>query len=244
VDDEDGVRQVICDLIRTDGYRVTGVPGGDEALAEVRKAPVDLVLTDLMMPGMSGWQLLRTLKQQNPKRPVVLLTGYITEEGESLLTRAEFDGYLVKPVDHDRLRVLLRALLYPHNLGRAAEVVAIDDDRGTLRLIDTALSKRGLFVETYADTGEAVQRIRKKSPDLILTDLGLPGMNGLDLCHRWRSDPDTCLVPILILTSSPTRENVLRAIDLGIEGFVAKPFNPKELGDKVIQALRMSVTRT
>ena len=244
VDDEEDVRRVICDLIKVDGYQVADVPNGDEALAMATGSGVDLVLTDLMMPGMSGWQLLRALKQAKPQLPVVLLTGYVSGEGEALLTRSEFDGYLVKPVDHERMRVMFKALLYPHNLGRAAEVVALDDDQGTLRLIDSILAKRGIFVASYHDTAEAVARIRKKAPDLFLTDLGLPGIDGMELCRRFRSDADTHGVPILILTASPTRENVLKAIDLGIEGFVAKPFNAKELGDKVIQTLKLSTRRT
>lgn len=126
VDDEDNVRESICGIIGVEGYRVTGVPGGREALELLKKTPVDLVITDLMMSEMSGWQLLRAIKSEHSDLPVVVITGYISDQGESILTDRQADGYIVKPVDLRRMQSLLRALLFPRNLGRAAEVVAVE----------------------------------------------------------------------------------------------------------------------
>lgn len=240
VDDDDNVRQVLCEIIQTDGYRVTGVPGGQEALDLLRKTPVDLALVDLMMPDMNGWQLLRAVKADHGGIPVVLITGYISEQGESILTDRKADGYLVKPVDRRRIQSLLRSLLYPRNLGRAAEVVAVDDDQGILRLIDHVLSERGLYVIPFEDADEALRHISRTPPDLVIIDLFLPGMDGFDLCRTLRQNPDTARIPLLILTASPSRENVTKAIQLGVNGFLAKPFNPEALGEKVVQVLRQA----
>jgi DNA-binding response OmpR family regulator len=240
VDDDDNVRQVLCEIVQADGYRVTGVRGGREALDLLKKTWVDLALVDLMMPDMNGWQLLRAIKTDHPGVLVVLITGYINEQGESILTDRKADGYLVKPVDRRRIQSLLRSLLYPRNLGRAAEVVAVDDDQTTLQLIDHALGERGLYVIPFEDADEALRHISRTPPDLVITDLGLPGLDGFDLCRAVRTSPDTARIPLLILTASPSRENVVRAIQLGVNGFVAKPFDPEALAEKVVQALRQA----
>lgn len=240
VDDEDNVRQSICELIEADGYRVTGVSGGREALELLGKTPVDLVLTDLMMPEMNGWQLLRTIKSDYSDIPVVVITGYISEQGESVLTDRKVDGYLIKPVDLRRMQSLLKALLFPRNLGRAAEVVAVDDDPATRQLIDRALSERGLYVIPFEDSDSALHHISRTPPDLIVTDLGLSGVDGFDLCRAVRTNPETARIPLLILTAAPSRENVARAIQLGVNGFVAKPFNPETFVEKALQVLRQA----
>jgi CheY-like chemotaxis protein len=243
VDDDREVLQVLCHLLEADGYRVTGVPGGREALEVIGKEKVDLILTDLMMPEVNGWQLLRAVKTRFKDLPVVVITGYMAEQGESILTNQHVDGYLIKPVDHQRLQTLLSALLVPQNLGRQAEAVAVDDDPDTLEAIEESLSRRGLFVTSYRDGTQALQYIRKDPPDLFIIDLMLPGVDGFGLCHSIRTDPDIAHIPILILSAYSSKENVVRAVKLGVNGFIAKPFDASELGEKALQLLRQTGSR-
>mgnify|MGYP001171711435 CR=1 FL=1 len=186
---------------------------------------------------MNGWQLLHSIKPHFEDLPVVVIAGFISEEGAAILTDRDVSGYLVKPIQRDRMRILLRALLDAGNLGRTTEVVTIDDDRGTLALVERALSDRGIFHHCFEDPQEGIQQIRKSRPDLAIIDLSLNGVDGFDICQELRSHRDTSNLPILILTASPSRQNVVRAIELNVAGFVAKPFDLAELGEKVVQAL-------
>ena len=240
VDDEKDIRDVLSSLIRSDGYRATAVSGGHEALAVLDKTKVDLVLTDLMMPEMTGWQLLTTIKEERPEVLVVVITGFISEHGEELLTNPNVDGYLPKPFDHRRLKVLMNALLSPRNLGQTAEVVAVDDDPDITSAISHVLSQRGLYVTTFNDPEEAHHHIRSAPPHLAIVDLMFPGADGFDLCKAIRSDRDTALMPILILTGHPSRQNVSRAIELGVNGFIVKPFDPEELSERSLKVIRQA----
>ncbi len=240
VDDDEGVRDVICECARHDGYRVTGVGTGKEALDLVKSLPVDLVLTDLMMTGMNGWQVLKAVKAHNPGILVVVFTGYISEQGEDILLGRGADAYLVKPIDRRRLSTLLRGLLFPNNLRRDAEVVAIDDDPSILKAIEVALGNRGLYVLPFTDPDEARQQIQEHLPDLLICDLVLPGVNGLDFCQVLRQDPASASLPILIVTGHPSRDEVRRAIDLHVNGFLVKPFESVALAEKAVQVLRQS----
>lgn len=240
VDDEDDVRLTLCELIQADGYRVTGVASAQEALGKLGQTSFDLVLTDLMMPNMNGWQLLDVIREKYSYLTVVVITGFISSEGESMLTNRKADGYLVKPVDQRRMQVLLRALLFSHNLGRAAEIVVVDDDPVILDAIEAGLGKRGLEVTCFTDANEALRYIREHKPDLAIVDLVLPSMNGLDLCQILRSDSDVGLIPLFMITADPSRENVRRALDLQVNGFITKPFTPHEIAERVLAALRQA----
>lgn len=116
----------------------------------------------------------------------------------------------------------------------------MDDDPIILRLIDRTLSERGLYVIPFEEMDHALQHISRTPPDLIITDLVLPDGDGFELCRTVRSNPETARIPILILTATPSRENVSRAIQLSVNGFVAKPFNPGTLVEKILQVLRQS----
>ena len=238
VDDEPEVLDVLCRVVGSFGYRATGASGGGDALLRFESDSYDLVITDLVMPDMSGWNLLREVKRLYSPIPVVVVTGFIPENSEEMLSSAQADGYLVKPIDGIDLSILLKALLYAQNLGRQADVVIVDDEADALEAMETSLTRRGLHCDTFVDAGKAIERILREAPDIVVLDYMLRGLTGFDVATRMRSSASTRHIPILMITSSPTNEVVQRAVELKINGFVAKPFDPKSFGDRVIQILK------
>jgi CheY-like chemotaxis protein len=231
------VVRAIAQLVAKRGFRAAMTTSGQSALRQFAKQPFDLVLADLAMPDMNGWQVLEKLKALKNPPKVVIMTGYVPQEGESILFDRKADGYLVKPIEADRLDATLRALLFKFNLGRPAEAVAIDDDQSVLTVIQKAMTRRGIFTTTFTQEQQALQHIKKSPPDLIISDLNMPSMDGFEVARQIRSHPDSNAVPILILTADPSRENVARAIKLGVNGFLAKPFDQKGLVEKAFQML-------
>lgn len=240
VDDEAGVREVLYELVTEQGYRVTTASGGQKALQVLAQDRADIVITDLMMPDMNGWQLLKLIKQRYEYIPVVVLTGYISEEGEEMLTNNQTDGYLVKPVDRKRLNEMLASFLTSHRPGRTADIVILDDDATALAALEHALSTRGFRVATFQDPGDVLEHIRNTGPDLVILDLIMPNADGFEICQRLKDTDQTSRIPVLILTAAPSRENVLKAVKLNVNGFIAKPFDPKALVDRVRQLLKVS----
>ena len=240
VDDEADVRAVLMRVVGSFGYRVSGASGGAEALGLLESDSFDLVITDLVMSDMSGWTLLREIKQLYQPMPVVVVTGFIPENSEEMLSSAQADGYLTKPVDGTDLNILLKALLYAQNLGRQANVVVVDDEADALEAMQTSLTRRGLHCEGFTDAGKAIERILKEPPDLVVLDNLLRGLTGLDVAARIRNSGHTRHLPILMITSSPTTEVVQKAVELKVNGFVAKPFDPKAFADRAIQILKQT----
>ncbi len=240
VDDEEGIRQVLCELIQNEGYQAVGVSSAREALACLQQTQVDLVITDLMMPEINGWQLLSAVKKAHSGVLVVVLTGYVPEQGEAVLTDRQADGYLTKPVDQSRLKALLDVLLISRHRGKTGQIVVIDDDASALQAVGHTLRRLDLYVATFQNPGDTLEHIRETQPNLAIVDLNMPHFSGFKVCQILRADPKTAHISVLILTADPSRENVQKAVELGVNGFIAKPFEPRALREKVLQVLRQA----
>lgn len=115
------------------------------------------------------------------------------------------------------------------------KVLVVDDDVKTVELVKLYLNRDGYRVITAYDGNEAMQMAREAHPDLIVLDLMLPGINGLEICRILRSESD---VPIIMLTAMTTDQDRLTGLDLGADDYVTKPFSPRELAARVRAVLR------
>jgi len=114
-------------------------------------------------------------------------------------------------------------------------VLVVDDDVKTVELVKLYLNRDGYRVLTAYDGVEALRLARESHPDLIVLDLMLPGIDGLEVCRTLRDESD---VPIVMLTAMTTDQDKLRGLDLGADDYVTKPFSPKELAARVRAVLR------
>ena len=239
VDDEKDVLAVFIDLIETGGYRAIGTTDPEKALSIVQAEEVDLVIVDLMMPKRDGWHLLEDIKKYDTAIPVIVLTGFLSEQGESILASKQADSYLIKPVDHDRLQAQIKHHLLNHTPASNAQIVIIDADANTREDTNHALSRRGFKITPFDALAPAEQFIQNTPPDLIILDITFPSGSGFDLCQHLQKKPDTKHIPTLILTAESSRQNLMKAIQLGVRGFIAKPVAPNALVERVLKILRI-----
>ena len=238
VDDEKDVVAVLIDLIETDGSRAIGTTDPEKALDIVQAEEVDLVIVDLMMPQRDGWRLLEDIKKYDTSIPVIVLTGFLTEQSEAILSNKNADSYLIKPVDHDRLQAQLKHHLLEHQPKAYAQIVVIDADEEIRDDLNHALSRRGFEITTFDTLAPAQEAIESVPPDLIILDIAFPEGNGFDLCQTLHQNSATKHIPVLILTAESSRQNLMTAIQLGIRGFVAKPAAPNDLVERVLKIFR------
>ena len=114
-------------------------------------------------------------------------------------------------------------------------VLVVDDDEKTVELVKLYLNRDGYRVLTAYDGNEALRIARGGHPDLIVLDLMLPGINGLQICRTLRAESD---VPIIMLTAMTTDQDKLTGLDMGADDYVTKPFSPRELAARVRAILR------
>ncbi len=107
VDDDPAVRDIAAKMLNLHGYRVTVAGGGNEGLSAFKRSGFDLVITDLGMPGMSGWEVARAIKRLNPKTLVVLMTGWTSRLDDEKVKESGVDRVIQKPFDVDTVLSLV-----------------------------------------------------------------------------------------------------------------------------------------
>lgn len=111
----------------------------------------------------------------------------------------------------------------------------VDDDLALAEMIGIVLGSEGFHVRTCSDGAQALDAFHQENPDLILLDLMLPGMDGIEICTRIRRESD---VPIVMLTARTDTADVVAGLEAGADDYVPKPFKPKELVARVRARLR------
>lgn len=119
-----------------------------------------------------------------------------------------------------------------------AKILVVDDEPDAVELIEFNLKAAGFDVITAADGEEALDKARSALPQLILLDLMLPEVDGLEVCKRLRQDPNTTAIPIIMLTAKAAEIDRVLGLELGADDYVTKPFSPRELVLRVKNSLK------
>lgn len=117
----------------------------------------------------------------------------------------------------------------------SARILVVDDDRALAEMLGMVLQGEGFLTEHSADGESAVEKFREMRPDLVLLDLMLPGLDGIEVCERIRAESG---VPIIMLTARTDTTDVVRGLEAGADDYVVKPFNPVELTARIRARLR------
>jgi signal transduction histidine kinase len=118
------------------------------------------------------------------------------------------------------------------------KILVVDDVLQNVRLLEAILSSHGYVVTSAASGLEALQKVKRELPDLVLLDIQMPEMNGYEVCRRIRADPETRFLPVVMVTSSDSEVRV-NALEAEADDFVMKPFNQQELLARVRSLVRI-----
>jgi CheY-like chemotaxis protein len=115
----------------------------------------------------------------------------------------------------------------------SARILIVDDNQTNLKLASEVLELEGFEVLRAADANEAVAALREGVPALILMDIALPGMDGLELTRRIKADPATSAIPVVALSAFAMKGDQEKAIAAGCDGYITKPIDTRALGGQV-----------
>ncbi len=121
-------------------------------------------------------------------------------------------------------------------------ILVVDDEEDILELVNYNLAKAGYKVHCVATGGEAVKSARELIPDLVVLDLMLPGLDGLEVCTLLKNDPKTSEAAIIMLTARGEESDVVRGLELGADDYITKPFSPRILLARIKAVLRRRET--
>ena len=120
-----------------------------------------------------------------------------------------------------------------------ARILVVDDQRSNLELMAGVLKARGYDVLIASDGEAALEQVRSASPDMVVSDILMPGLDGYELCRRLRASPATALLPVVLVTSLDPQGERMKGIEAGADDFLAKPVNWEELFARVRSLLRV-----
>jgi len=123
------------------------------------------------------------------------------------------------------------------------KILVIDDDPDNREILDYNLSREGFEVICARDAGEGLSSLEAQKPDLIILDLVMPGVDGIELCQQLKSDPDTRQLPVIMVTAKNEESDVILGLGVGADDYISKPFKSKELIARVRSALRRGPIR-
>src|ERR1039457_6625379 len=123
-----------------------------------------------------------------------------------------------------------------------SKILVVDDEPEAVELVEFNLKQAGYEVFTAADGAEALTKSRAKTPNLIVLDLMLPEMSGLEVCKTLRRDPATAAIPIIMLTAKAAEIDRVLGLELGADDYVTKPFSPRELVLRIKKLLQRDRT--
>ncbi len=201
IDDDSDARLLLTQHVEDCGCRVVAVDTGELALALAREHHPDLIVLDLMMPGMSGWDVLKALKA-NPLLcdvPVVVVSLVAGENRGTIFGAVDL---LDKPVSREGVHAMLRRNLAPES-GR---VLVVDDNPDSRRLATTFLGEEGFETREAENGSDALNQLQDFTPDLIILDLMMPEMDGMTFLEVLRRDPRHLHLPVVVVTAKELSE--------------------------------------
>ncbi|MEK7099393.1 MAG: response regulator [Patescibacteria group bacterium] len=251
IEDEEVLLELLRARLVASGYDVTVARDGIAGLALVKDVKPDLVLLDMMLPGMSGFQILQKMKEADllPATPVLI----ISNSGQPIeLERALQLGvrdYLIK-VNFDPHEVLMRVenILHAEKTGSRPEqkkmkkpvmgvhrtVLVVEDDFLLVGLLERKFLAEGYRVVKAIDAGEARSALASSAIDAILLDMVLPGMDGFAFLTELKQHEQWRAIPVVVISNLGQREEIDRGIRLGAAAYIVKAnISPIEIVEKV-----------
>jgi two-component system cell cycle response regulator len=246
-------------------YQVATAQDGQEALRLARSWQPDLVLLDVMMPGLDGFETCRALKRDPVTRHIAVVMVTSLDQGEERVRGLEAgaDDFLTKPVDFTTLLARTRSLVRLKRLldewrvrGETARALGLGADAGELPSVAGA---RALVVDDWEESAEAMQQALLEegivagratsetemealtqaiSFDLVVISLSMVGDDPLRLASRLRAGETTQAVPMLVVAEPEQRDLVLRGFDLGANDWLLRPVDPMELRARARNQIR------
>jgi PAS domain S-box-containing protein len=235
-DDDPSIVQVVEEILRGWGYRTVGVTDGDSAVREATRLHPDAILLDMMMPGMTGSDTLKALRQRADTRaiPVVILSAL--KPMPRVQRAREVVDWVEKPFQEGSLLHALEEAVSVR--WKPRRVLLVEDDPDLARVLMEVFSRHGIEALHASSGVEAVDAGRRHAPDLIVLDLGLPHGDGYWVVEALKGEDGLSAIPLVVYTARELDEEDRERLRLGHTEFLTKGrVSPEEFEKRVVSLL-------
>ena len=237
IDDDPVVADLMRRTLSRDGYRVEYAESGEKGLQLARQLRPDAITLDVMMPGMDGWQVMTRLKSDPELAdiPVILLSIVNDRKTGFALGATE---YLTKPFDRERLSAVLGRIATGRGSRRA---LVVDDQVENREIMRHALEGDGWTVEEAGNGREGLDWIDQRRPDVILLDLMMPEMDGIEFVEKLRASERHLSIPVLVVTAKDITPLDRQRLSGGVQAIMQK--GSVDVGELVAQTRALVTAR-
>jgi len=257
IEDEDALAEVLSTKLKKEGYGVEVAYDGEEGYAKIKQYQPDLILLDIVMPKMNGYEVLEKMNENGNKIPVIIISNsgqpVELEKTKKLgavdyLIKTQFDpnevidkikNYLNKGNNDEKEIKPQENPKASKRLG--SKVLIVEDDSFLREICVKKLVKEGFSVYEAADGEQALKDVVKIKPDMILLDIILPTIDGFEVLKSIRANKNKNLsqVPIFILSNLGQESDIKKAMDMGANDYLIKAhFTTEEIVAKIKKVLK------
>lgn len=231
IDDSPTILKVLTKQLRERGATVTKAINGLQGYEIARSGNFDLIITDVEMPGLNGLQLCERLKRDSSTQsiPVVIVSDFADQKHIEYGFKAGAATYISKVQACKRLWETIEEVLNKTPPPRERTILIVDDSNHMLEMIGNELRQAGFGVCVAENGSKALSVIGQTRPDLIISNLNLPGMNGFTLFRTIRTDENLTEVPFIVMSVAGDTGNMRRMVHQGVAAFLVKPFGVNQL---------------
>ncbi|GAB4367224.1 MAG: hypothetical protein Kow00121_05300 [Elainellaceae cyanobacterium] len=242
VEDSQAAANQVARYLTELGAKTIVHPCGSGAVQIALQSQPDVIILDILLPDRTGWEVLAELKANPATQAIpVIMISVVDEQSRSLAMGA--DAHLLKPFTRQQLqqtlsRVIITAepsqhqtalIFTPDQPPQLPLILLAEDNEANVATLNSYLQARGLRVLLARNGLEAVHMARQHKPNLILMDIQMPEMDGLEAIQRIRTEPDLQAVPIIALTALAMPGDRERCLGVGATDYLTKPVSLKQL---------------
>ncbi len=231
VDDSFAIRRALEENLSKFEAVVVHAADGRQGFEIAEKGNFDLIITDIDMPEMDGWSLCKRLKE-DPKTqsvPVIVLSSCSEEKEIWKSYQCGASAYVAKSEAENELDRCVAELLFRSSQLRGRYVLVVDDNRTIRILISESLKQKGFEVETAENGKKALLVMKEKKPDLIISDLHMPEMDGITFFEAINKEMEYGDIPFIVASVVDDSSVMRRMIQKGASAYLVKPFNIEQL---------------
>ncbi|BAY37007.1 two-component hybrid sensor and regulator [Nostoc sp. NIES-2111] len=243
-DDDPVIRTELQTLLEQGGYRVVTVATGQEAIALASTQHPDVIVLDLLMPGLNGWETMAMLKESTQTKDIPIVICSVYKPTDKAPPSSDFVDWVSKPVQESYLLQSLREAMSTTGYAYAksskrVRILIVEDDADLAELLVTLFERHD--IETFmAKTGrEAIHLSQEVNPDLLILDLILPETDGFAVVDWLQKHNRLCKVPVVVYSAKDLEESERKRLKLGHTEFLTKGrVTTQEFEQRVIELLQ------
>jgi putative two-component system response regulator len=224
IDDSPFVLKIYRGLLGEIEAETESANDGWEGLRKAKSCAYDLIITDIEMPGMDGLEVCRLLRSEpaTANTPLIIISNFNSDSHVTAGFEVGASAHLCKSEVQSLLLKTIEEVVWKNRHILQRKILIVDDSPSLLNLVQDGLNRSGFVTTSAANGREAMTYLFSEKPDLILSDINMPEMNGFDLCKKVKTDPELASIPFVVMSTNDDRAYMKLMIQYGAASYLVR----------------------